>query len=316
MHSQSDRPLKLLSVVGAGRSGTTVLASIFDEIDGFASAGELRWLWERGIELHRPCGCGRTPTECPVWSGVVEQVTAAAAQAGWSTRDVAMAQKQIARSRSLPRLLHSLRTGSTNSWTALEQVRSMTATAVGALAAVTNARVLVETSKRPQDAAVHALIDGVDHYVLHIVRDPRAVAHSWRRAKTFTADGRTRSIGTRRLPSSIRAWTRNSLGAELVRRRLPDSRWHRIRYEDFADAPRQTVDSLVRFLGESAQTPFESEDRVLLHTNHIVAGNPSRFTTGEVTVRRDDEWRQAMPRRDQVVVEMATKPLMARYGYS
>jgi hypothetical protein len=316
MQPPSDRPLKLLSIVGAGRSGTTVLASIFDEIDGFASAGELRWLWERGIELHRPCGCGRTPAECPVWSGVIEQVTAAAARAGWSTGDIARAQKQIARSRNLPRLLRSLRTGSTSSWLALEQVRSMTAAAVGSFAAVTDARVVVETSKRPQDAAVHALVDGVDHYVLHIVRDPRAVAHSWRRAKTFTADGRTRSIGTRRLPSSIRAWTRNSVGAELVRRRLPESRWHRIRYEDFADAPRRTIESLVDFLGESGRTPFQSEDMVLLHTNHIVAGNPSRFTTGEVTVRRDDEWRQAMPRRDQLMVQLATKPLMLRYGYA
>src|SRR4051812_20093163 len=191
MQPASDRPLKLLSVVGAGRSGTTVLASIFDEIDGFASAGELRWLWERGIELRRPCACGREPQDCPVWSGVVEQVTGAAEEAGWSTRDVARAQKQIARSRNLPRLLRSLGAGATTSWLALEQARSMTAAAVGALAAATDARIIVETSKRPQDAAVHALIDGVDHYVLHIVRDPRAVAHSWRRAKSYTADGRT-----------------------------------------------------------------------------------------------------------------------------
>src|SRR3712207_8311753 len=38
-------------------------------------------------------------------------------------------------------------------------------------------------SKRALDAAVLAALDTIDHYVLHIVRDPRAVAHSWRRAK-------------------------------------------------------------------------------------------------------------------------------------
>jgi hypothetical protein len=192
----------------------------------------------------------------------------------------------------------------------------MTAAAVGAFAAVTDARVVVETSKRPQDAAVHALIDGVDHYVVHIVRDPRAVAHSWRRRKSFMAGGGTRAIGTRRLPSSIRAWTRNSVGAELVRRHLPEDRWLRIRYEDFAASPRSAIESLVAFLDESRPTPFQSDDTVLLHTNHIVAGNPSRFTTGEVTVRCDDEWRHAMPRRDQIMVKLATRPLMARYGYS
>ena len=136
---------------------------------------------------------------------------------------------------------------------------------------------------------------------------PRQVVHR-RRAHRFDRNSAP--------PSSIRAWTRNSIGAELVRRRLPESRWHRIRYEDFAAAPRRTIDSLVTFLGESAPTPFQGEDKVLLHPNHIVAGNPSRFTTGQVTVRLDDEWRHAMPRRDQLMVQLATKPLMLRYGYA
>jgi hypothetical protein len=46
--SSPQTSLKVLSIVGAGRSGTTVLASILGEVGGFASAGELRWLWERG----------------------------------------------------------------------------------------------------------------------------------------------------------------------------------------------------------------------------------------------------------------------------
>ena len=53
---------KVLSVVGAGRSGTTVLASILDEVDGFTSAGELRWLWERG-RSGRPSVRVRPPPE-------------------------------------------------------------------------------------------------------------------------------------------------------------------------------------------------------------------------------------------------------------
>jgi hypothetical protein len=47
-------PIKTLSIVGAGRSGTTVLASILGEVEGIGSAGELRWLWEHGMgRCHR-----------------------------------------------------------------------------------------------------------------------------------------------------------------------------------------------------------------------------------------------------------------------
>jgi hypothetical protein len=47
----------------------------------------------------------------------------------------------------------------------------------------------------------------------------------------------------------------------------------------------------------------------------MVAGNPSRFKVGAVSITADDRWRDQMPRRDQVIVTVATWPLMTRYGY-
>jgi hypothetical protein len=175
--------------------------------------------------------------------------------------------------------------------------------------------VVVDTSKRAEDAAVFAALPGVDQYVLHVVRDPRAVVHSWRRPKAFTAAGTTRTMGTRRLPSTVRRWIENCLSTEMLRRRVPAKRWLRIRYEDFARNPRAVVDQILSLLGEPGPAPFESDDTVRLGGNHIVAGNPSRFTTGSVTIRTDEEWKTRMPRGDQLLIELATKPLMLRYGY-
>lgn len=309
-----EMPLKVLSVVGAGRSGTTVLASILGEVEGFASAGELRWLWERGIALRRPCGCGKSPENCPVWAPVITRVMASSES--WTAQEIVASQHEVGRQRNLPRLLSAMNNKSA-AWPALDRVLSATGTACHGFAEVTNARVVVDTSKRPQDAAVLAMLAGVDHFVLHVVRDPRAVAHSWRRQKTFSTEGGgTRTMGTRRLPSSVRAWTTNSIGAELLRRRLPEPRWMHMRYEDFSRDPRSKVESILTFLGEAGEAPFQDDDTVLLHPNHIVAGNPSRFTTGAVQIRADEEWQRAMPRRDQLLVEVATKPLMMRYGYA
>ncbi|MBA2455630.1 MAG: sulfotransferase [Nocardioidaceae bacterium] len=311
--TSADTPLKVLSVVGAGRSGTTVLASILGEVEGFASAGELRWLWERGVLQQRPCGCGKPPERCPVWSSVIARVMASSER--WTVPEIVAAQHDVAHLRSLPRLLRASSDTQTQ-WPALDLVLTVTGRTVEAFAEGTNARVIVDTSKRPQDAAVSAMLEGVDHYVLHVVRDPRAVVHSWRRRKTFAAEGGTRTMGTRRLPSTVRAWTTNSIGSELLRRRVPASHWHHMRYEDFSRHPRSSVESIVAFLGEQGRTPFENEDTVALQPNHIVSGNPTRFTTGSVKIRADEEWRQAMPRRDQLLVQLATKPLMMRYGYT
>src|ERR1700722_7728096 len=58
-------------LAGTGRSGSTVLANILGEVDGVFAAGELRYLWQRGLKEGRLCGCGLPVRESPVWSRVL-----------------------------------------------------------------------------------------------------------------------------------------------------------------------------------------------------------------------------------------------------
>jgi hypothetical protein len=44
-------------------------------------------------------------------------------------------------------------------------------------------------------------------------------------------------------------------------------------------------------------------------------GNPSRFVTGPVEIRSDDEWESNLKRRDSAVVTALTLPLLRFYGY-
>ncbi|HEU5043016.1 MAG TPA: sulfotransferase [Nocardioidaceae bacterium] len=316
MNATAEQRVKVLSVVGAGRSGTTVLASILGEVDGFVGAGELRWLWERGVVGGRPCGCGAAPLECPVWAPVITRTLGGLGRAATAEGvvDVVAAQHEVADWRHYPRLLRSV-DGDDRGWGALRLVRAVTGAACAALAGTTGARVLVDTSKRPADTAVLAGIPGVDLYVLHLVRDPRAVVHSWRRAKEYTAGGRTGTIGTRGLAGTVRRWTSNGLSAEALRRRLPASRWLFLRYEDFVAGPAPAVERILAHLHEPGPAPFTDDQTVALHPNHIVAGNPSRFVTGSVAISADDEWRRAMSGRDQRLVGLMTLPLALRYGY-
>lgn len=311
-------PLKVLSIVGAGRSGTTVLASLLNEVDGVTSAGELRWLWERGVRAGRPCGCGHPPGQCQVWSPVVASSLErlAARTPPRTVDDLVVAQHDLKRASAFVTVLRSLdpahpRAGSP----ALSLVREMVASTCHTLAVTTRARVVVDTSKRPLDAAVLAGVPDLENYVLHVVRDPRAVVHSWRRAKTFSAAGEVRTMGTRGLASSVRRWIGNSLYAEALRRRYPSDRWLHLRYEDFAARPRETIEAVLAFLDVAGATPFTDARTARLRPNHIVAGNPSRFTTGDVTIRSDDAWTREMSLRDQRAVALLTLPLRGRYGY-
>lgn len=310
----------MLSIVGPGRSGTTILASILGEVPGVLSVGELRWLWRRGLLEQRSCGCGREPAECPLWSVVLGRILGSppgGVASETAERDVSSVvndQREVSARRHRVRVIRSA-TKPGRHWAALRRMQSVTAEVCAELCAATDARLLVDTSKRAQEAAVLAAVDNIDHYVLHIVRDPRAVAYSWRRAKPARPSGDGATMGTRRLLPSVARWVENSLGAELLRRQLPPDRWMSIRYEDFAARPRETVDRLLAFLNLDVAAPFETEDTVVLGANHIVAGNPSRFRRGSVRIVADSEWQEQMSTRDQWCVAALTTPLLQRYRY-
>ena len=313
-------PTKVLSIVGPGRSGTTILANILGEVQGIANAGELRLLWQRGLIEQRPCGCGRPLVGCPVWSAVLNRVVADGAnlctadELATAISGIIRDQREVTIRRNRLRAIRGA-TGGETGWAAMARMRAVTADVCSALAEVIGSPMIVDASKAAHEAALLAAVDRIDHYVLHVVRDPRAVAYSWRRAKPLPISGGTTTMATRGLLASVGRWTENRLGAELLRRYVPHDRWLFLRYEDFVAAPRISVDRVLAFVGVGTERPFVSDDTVVLGTNHTVSGNPNRFRTGSVRIVEDDEWSARMARRDQMVIEAITMPLLLRYGY-
>jgi len=316
---------KLLSIVGPGRSGTTILGNILGQVPGFFSAGELRFIWQRGLIEGRPCGCGVPLPDCSLWSAVFRQMAAkgvaviegCSAVRGSVTmdpRETVGWQNELSLLRRRARVLRQF-TGRTG-WLALDRYTDLMGRLYESVAEVTGARVVVDTSKRAQDAVVAARVSGIDHYVLNIVRDPRAVTYSWRRIKQV-AGRRDTAMGRKRPLNSVLRWVENCLGAEALRGRTEPTRWLFMRYEDFAAEPRAAVERIVAFVGENpALVPFEDDRSVCLTVNHTVSGNANRFVMGPVTIRADNEWQDRLSTPDRLVTTAFSLPFLPRYGYA
>jgi len=316
---------KVLSIVGPGRSGTTILGNILGQVPGFFSAGEVRFIWQRGLIERRACGCGVPPPECGVWSAVFREMAAkgvaftdgGGAAPGIVTLDpceIVSWQSEISLLRRRARVLRQL-TGRTG-WEAFDRYTDLMGRLYESVSEVTGARVLVDTSKRAQDAVVAAQVPGIDHYMLHIVRDPRAVTYSWRRIKQLHGRCDT-AMGRKRPLNSVLRWVENCLGAEALRGRTEPTRWLFMRYEDFAAQPRAAVERIVAFVGENpALVPFEDDRSVRLTVNHTVSGNANRFVMGPVTIRADSEWQDRLSTADRLVTPAFSLPFLPRYGYA
>lgn len=301
------RSTKVLYVLGRGRSGSTILANVIGEHDGFFSAGELRYLWDPVVKNDAECACGRKFSECPVWSEVLDRVGHVSVEAAgrW--------QREVITERNLLRLLRYQRAGS---WPALDSLVDLMSRTYDAIADVTGASVIVDSSKRPSYAALVRLLPSCDLYCLHLTRDPRASAYSWATSRHGSVFGEGREVRQRSALDSTIRWNVLNLESELLARKLPPTSWMRLRYEDFVAAPRAISSRVLDFVGEpGAASPFKDDETVVLGQNHTIAGNPSRFSTGELTIGDRDEWRSRQRALDRVVATGVALPLLRRYGY-
>jgi hypothetical protein len=95
-----------------------------------------------------------------------------------------------------------------------------------------------------------------------------------------------------------------------------DARYLRVRYEDLIAAPARTLERILTFAGAAASgSPLRSEHLAALRPHHTVAGNQTRFRTGEVPLRLDSRWRCELAPGDRALAIALTGPLLLRHGY-
>lgn len=305
-------PVRVLYLAGSGRSGSTLVTTVLGQLPGFFAAGELRYLWRRGLLENRPCGCGPPLADCPVWAPVRADL-ADADPAGIATR---LAERL--RVRALPALLRRQRRGQPpvpGHPDDTHVARLYASIAEHALPDRAGA-VIVDSSKLPPYGALLGALPGIDLYVLHVVRDPRATAYSWRRRRSL--DGRADDQPMSRPPVGKAAllWLVWNTATVRLWGGRDDGRYLRVRYEDFVADPSGTTARIARFVGASAdELPFPTPDTVRLAPTHSVAGNPSRHRTGLVGVVADGEWLTGLSTRAYAVVTALTGVALVRFGY-
>ena len=307
----SGRRVKVIYIAGWGRSGTTIVDRILGQVPGFFSMGEMRYLWDRNLLENRLCGCGEKFSDCRLWQGVMQE--AFGGMEGVNAAEMLRLREACSRTRHVPLMITApgrrfLKPRMEKYLAALEKLYH-------AIPATTGARVVVDSSKFPTYAMALQMIPSMDLYMVHMVRDPRAVAHSWLRRKLQPDTGKLEPMKEHgKLFSSV-IWNSWNWMTDLVWGGSPDH-YLLLRYEDFVRQPRRSVARITALVGEPGATlPFRDETTAELGINHTVSGNPNRFQTGPVPIRADDEWRSKMKPRDKLFVHSLTWPWMLKYGY-
>jgi Sulfotransferase family len=306
----SEERVKVLYVVGLGRSGSTILSNSLGQIRGYFSAGELNFIWRYNVIENRLCGCGRPFRECPVWTKVMDE--AFGGMDVVDPREMMRLQASGTRTRHIPLML--AHRGERVLKERLEKLLMNYGRLYDTIASVTGSRVVVDSSKEPAHGYAMSMVPGVDFRVVHLIRDPRAAAYSWLKKKPQPDSEEIEHMVRFSPAKSSALWDTWNASAEALWRRTPE-RYLRLRYEDFVAEPRKSLARILGLVGVTAELPLAGEREVRLGVSHTVSGNPNRFETGAVELRPDQEWVSSMSPRDRALVTALTLPFLKHYGY-
>jgi len=310
---QRESAVPVLFIAGFGRSGSTLLDRLLGSTPGFHSGGELCSVWKMGLVDDELCSCGAHFSRCRFWRAVGSD-SFAALPAG-ATEAIASYLRGILPARAIWRFFIP--------WTRRAIIRSapadffdVTGRFYRTVRDVSGDTAVVDSSKLASYLMLLAHISAVDIRVVHLVRDPRAVMHSWLRPPVEDPEGRVLMPRFGAVKSAL-LWLAMNAAVEWTARRMHFP-YVRVRYEDLVRDPAGVVTDVRsgiarQDLGVMRAAP-NGEKAVDLDSGHIISGNPMRFRHGRVAIVEDDAWK-AGPWGRRAIAAVITLPLRLRYGY-
>lgn len=302
--------IKVIYIMGCGRSGSTILDTILGHHIDIESVGELTNLVKSAWINNEYCACGKSGQDCSFWNNIKQQ---------WrqknsveSIEEYLSTQQSFERLRKLPELLINTTTTSHKFRKYIDNTYAL----FEAISIVSSKNIIVDSSKTPVRALALSMIPKVDLYFIHLVRDGRGVA--WSLKKSYKRDdqgGIQKDLISRPVWRTALLWSFYNLLSELVMNRINRNKSIQIRYEDLISSPKETLESLETFLELDFSKVIESLlKQEPIAVGHTIAGNRLRMK-GNITLQPDREWIAKMPLKEREIFWVIAGHSILRYGY-
>lgn len=276
-----DRP-KVVYVMGAGRSGSTILGVALGNCPGVFYAGELdAWLSRKGV----PNFGGEERED--FWERVGASMNGATALYGNRVRRDIEHSSGILRRRPWRRHRELRR-----------RYRQVAEDLYYRIAETANATHIVDTSHYPLRARELQQVDGIDLYLIFLFRSPETVVASFRRKDVDQPS-------KQRFAANIYLCVTQLLSLFVFLRQRREQRMM-LRYEDLVADPRGVLRRLQEWIGVSGEVPDLSalETGVPFQGNRLLRSERVEFRSGRggsppsdlVTRALQVPWSLALPR--------------------
>lgn len=308
-NSIPDKKTIVLYIASPGRSGSTLMERVFNEIPNVFAAGGVGNALKRGAlfdeENKARCLCGQKVGQCPVWGKIINDVN-------FKKIDKNSFQETHAKYHKVKNFLKIFWKKKQNLPLDLKQYLDDLQTLYNVIQTNQGAQIITDSTLLPLHGYYLSLMPSIDLYVVQLVRDPRGVVYSWNRVKC-TSKNVPWSPKISLLQATFSWIKKNGFIQFLFSRKK--GKYLRIHYEDFIKNPTQTIKEIEELLGiELKSSHFLDKNVVQLGENHMIGGNIDATKTGEIVLKLDERWKREMKWWDVALTTLITSPLLLKYS--
>jgi len=287
---------KLIYIVGAGRSGTTALATFLNGSENIICLGELHHLPEY-VDDNLHCSCGEVLDQCTFWSALNVK------KLGFTSECYLQQQQQLESHKSVLKYLFTNLGRDCDEYNAanaklLEKVNYHSGNS--------SDTVCLDSAKYIGRAIALSRNKNIDIRIIYMTRDPRGVALSFAK-KVQTSKGT--------LSASIYYNVINFL-AELASCTVLKGKVCKVRYEDLLTNPFDAFTKIEAHIGVNlSETRAKIQNNESFEIGHIVGGNRLK-TSGAIKFRNTDGWMKKTSRFKRFAIYILTLPFNLINGYN
>jgi hypothetical protein len=304
------KKLKVIYIIGAGRSGSTVLDTVLGNHPEVESVGELGNTFRAFSNPDEFCACGRQAGDCLFWSAVQEQWRKLS---GFDHNSQFFElQQRFTRLRHF-RHLYAAQTNKLGDFN--RYIRGERALLEG-IALVSNKRIIVDSTKNALRTYALSGMPNVEIFCIHLVRDGRGVV--WSLMRPFEKDpkkGVQHDLNAKPAWRTALFWVYANTLSEFAMRAFSKTNRLFVRYEDFVENPDSTLTKISQLTAIDYRDVMKlvSEGKSM-SVGHTIAGNRARMS-GALKLNPDYEWRKRLSSKDARIFWLIGGHMALRYGY-
>jgi hypothetical protein len=270
--------------LGAGRSGTTLLATILNTNEDVVTLGEMHQFKDY-LNGEKACSCGEKLQACPFWKEIQQALPQ-------STIEGLEYCEKCENHKNIPKLLFTKKPNQVYLGTQENIFQN--------ISKQSPKKALLDSSKYIGRYLLLSKSKNLNIRGIYVVRDIRGVINSF-----------NKKVQTPKLPiSTILYYGLINFFGQLVC--WMDRKVVKVKYEDFVDNPRMELERINKhvFLGEEKKVTLPE----FLEVPHIIGGNRMK-SEKKIHISPDFKWKTNINRGRQIVYYLALLPFMLINNY-